>query len=607
MLKLQSSKQWIHQLSQVNDWVLLGLWMIIGGILRFTNLDAKPPWTDEFATMVFSLGNDFRSVPLNQVISLDTLLQPLRVNGDAGINEVVSLLLQEDNHPPLYFVLVHLWVKLFQTAGEYVDVEVMRSLPAFLGILSIPGVYFLGKIAFRSRLIGQISASLMAVSPFGIFLAQEARHYTLSILFVIASLLCLILTLRHLYQNSIIPLWLVFTWILVNSFGLSVHYFFVLTLISESIALAVLIYAKFKHNFSQLNKRNLIRVLVAILGTSTTGLIWILLVLPQGYGNNMITWIHPLSHILYAISPPFQLLAVWVPMLSLLPVESNSIPVVFFSGLILILFFIWLIPYSIRGVKKGLKLNQFRLSLLTLLTFIGGVIALFLLITYVIGVDLTRAARYSFTYFPAVIVLVGASLGILWNEIKQENQQLQEKETINPFILLRKLYDKLNCNGKLAFYAVWLMGFLGAVTVLINLGYQKYYRPEQFISVIKENSSQPVLIATTHKSLVQVGEMMGIGLELEKAGGNPPYPPRRGRQKAEGIFEQNISFLLINQARENDPNVPETLKKTVNNLSKPLEVWTVNFNAEIELNNCYFDTKKYPYIDGYGYKRYICN
>lgn len=148
MLKLQSSKQWVSQLSQVNDWVLLGLWMVIGGILRFTNLTAKPPWTDEFATMVFSLGNDFRSVPLNQVISLDTLLQPLRVNGDAGIGDVVSLLLQEDNHPPLYFVLVHLWVKLFPNLGEYVDVWVMRSLPAFLGVLSIPGVYFWVKLLF---------------------------------------------------------------------------------------------------------------------------------------------------------------------------------------------------------------------------------------------------------------------------------------------------------------------------------------------------------------------------------------------------------------------------------------------------------------------------
>ncbi len=599
MLKLESSKQWVSQLSQVNDGILLSVWVIIGGLLRFTNLAAKPPWTDEFATMVFSLGNDFRSVPLNQVISLDTLLQPLRVNGDAGISDVVSLLLQEDNHPPLYFVLVHLWVKLFQTAGEYVDVGIMRSLPAFLGILSIPGVYFLAKIAFRSRLVGQISASLMAVSPFGIFLAQEARHYTLSILFVIASLLCLILTLSHLYQRSIIPLWLVFTWILVNSLGLSVHYFFVLTLIAEACTLVILISTKFRYNLFQLNKRNLIRIFAIIVGTSTTGLVWMILVIPHGYGNNMITWIHPLSHILYAISPPFQLLAVWVPMISLLPVESDSIPIVIISGLILLLFFIWLIPYSIRGIKKGLQLNQFRFSLVILMTFISGVIALFLIITYVVGVDLTRAARYSFTYFPAVIVLVGASLGILWHEIKQENKKLPKKDTINPFILVRRLYYKLNCNGQLAFYAVWLMGFLGAVTVLINLGYQKYYRPEQLISVIQENSSQPVLLATTHKSLVQVGEMMGIGLELKKAEGR--------EQQNDNHQLENTSLLLIKQTKNDDPQATVKLKETVNNLSKPLEVWAVNFNAEIELNNCMVDTKQYPYIDGYGYKKYICN
>ncbi|MGK7938753.1 MAG: glycosyltransferase [Crocosphaera sp.] len=590
MLKLQSSKRWIHQLSQVNDGVLLGLWMILGGLLRFINLTAKPPWTDEFATMVFSLGNDFRSVSLNQIISLDTLLQPLRVNGDAGISDVVSLLLQEDNHPPLYFVLVHLWVHLFQNVGEYVDVSVMRSLPAFFGILSIPAIYFLGKIAFRSRLIGQISAALMAVSPFGIFLAQEARHYTLSILLVMASLLCLILTLRHLYNQSVIPLWLVFSWILINGLGLSVHYFFVLTLIAEAITLLVLVYAKFKNNLSSLIKRNLIRIVAIFLGTTVTGLIWIFLVIPQGYGNNMITWIHPLSHILYAISPPFQLLAVWVPMLSLLPVESDSIPIVILSGLILLLFFIWLIPYSIRGIKKGLKFNKFRLSLLILMTFITGVISLFLIITYVIGVDLTRAARYSFTYFPAVIVLVSSSLGILWHDIKPENQKLQQQKTINPIILLKKLYNKLNSNGQLAFYTVWLMGFLGAVTVMINLGYQKYYRPEQLISVIQQNSSQPVLIATTHKSLVQVGEMMGIGLELNKTN-----------------ELENVSFLLVNQTQENDPQVTKILKETVNNISKPVEVWTVNFNAEVELNNCKIDNKKYPYIDGYGYQRHLCN
>jgi uncharacterized membrane protein len=277
-------------------------------------------------------------------------------------------------------------------------------------------------------------------------------------------------------------------------------------------------------------------------------------------------------------------------MISLLPVESDSIPVVIVSGLILLLFFIWFVPYIKRGIKQGMQLNQFRLPLLILMTFIGGVISLFLFITYVIGQDLTRAARYSFTYFPAFMVVVGASLAILWTEIKPENTVLQQQKTLNPFILLRKLYDKLNSNGKLAFTAVWIMGLLGAITVTVNLGYQKYYRPEQFISVIQETASQPVLIATTHKSLVQTGEMMGIGLELQN--------------KSE---LENISFLLVHQEIENTPEATAKLQKIVESTPHPLEVWTVNFIAPIELNNCVLDNQNYPYIDGYGYKRYVCN
>ena len=197
MLKVKLYRQWINQLLYINNWILLVFWIIIGSILRFTNLSAKPPWTDEFATMVFSLGNDFRTVPLNQLISLNTLLQPLQFNTNVSISNIISLLLEEDNHPPLYFVFNHLWINLLFYLGiiKNIDIGIMRTLPAFLGVLSIPGIYFLSSISFRSRLAGQISAALMAVSPYGIYLAQEARHYTFAILFVIASLL---LSLIHI-------------------------------------------------------------------------------------------------------------------------------------------------------------------------------------------------------------------------------------------------------------------------------------------------------------------------------------------------------------------------------------------------------------------------
>ena len=84
--------------------------------------------------------------------------------------------------------------------------------------------------------------------------------------------------------------------------------------------------------------------------------------------------------------------------------------------------------------------------------------------------------------------------------------------------------------------------------------------------------------------------MMGIALELRHRNGL-----------------ENISFLLINQTENNDLQSTKNLQAIVNNLPKPLEIWAVNFNSAIELNYCNFDTKEYPYIDGYGYKKYSCN
>ena len=593
MLKRQLSQRWVDQLPRSTDWLLLGLWMTIGGILRFTQLTAKPPWTDEFATMVFSLGNDFTSVSLNQVISIDALLQPLKLNPDADIGDVVSLLLQEDNHPPLYFVLAHLWAKLFPSLGEYVDVWVMRSLSALLGILSIPAIYFLGKISFRSQRVGQISAALMAVSPYGIFLAQEARHYTLAILFVISSLTCLMISINALYNNVLLPLWLVFIWIFINGIGLSAHYFFGLTLLAEGITIIFFIYRNFykKKNESPFISRNLIRIAFVFLGAVSAGLTWMAIIIPQGYGNGMITWIHPVNHILYMISPPFQLLAVLVPMISLLPVESSSLAIVILSGLILLLFFIWFIPYIKKGFQEGLRHRDYYLPAKGLIGFILSAIALFLGITYVVGLDITRGARYSFVYFPAVIVLVAVSLAIFWNKSNLNNSIVKEKKQtkFNPTYWLQTIYIKLNNNGKLAVYTVWLMGLLGSITVLVNLGYQKYYLPDRLISVIKDTASSQVLIATTHRSLVQTGETMGIALELQ----------RRSEL-------QNTLFLLVHQEELESAEATENLKQVVSKISRPVEVWTVNFQAPIDLKQCIVDLQKFPQINGYDYQRYTC-
>jgi uncharacterized membrane protein len=170
-------------------------------------LAAKAPWSDEFATLVFSLGNSFNPVPLDRAIALDTLLMPLQPRPEAGIGDVIHNLMTESTHPPIYFILTHLWLQLFPTEGGFVSLWAARCESAILGIASIPAIFGLGWLAFRSRLVGQLAAAMMAVSPYGIYQAQEPRHYTLAILLIIASLCCLIIAARTIYRRTPLPVW----------------------------------------------------------------------------------------------------------------------------------------------------------------------------------------------------------------------------------------------------------------------------------------------------------------------------------------------------------------------------------------------------------------
>jgi len=81
-----------------------------------------------------------------------------------------------DNHPPLYSVLMLLWVSLFG------DSEVsIRTVPL---LCSVASVYWMGRVA--AFLIGPrgalMAAAVMALSGASIFYAQEARSYSFIIL-----------------------------------------------------------------------------------------------------------------------------------------------------------------------------------------------------------------------------------------------------------------------------------------------------------------------------------------------------------------------------------------------------------------------------------------
>ncbi|MDJ0734970.1 MAG: glycosyltransferase [Nostocaceae cyanobacterium] len=546
-------------------WLLL-LWFIFGLGLRLINLIGKPPWTDEFSTLVFSLGNSFLSVPLDQPIAVDVLLQPLQPQGNPGVQDVVTNLLKESNHPPLYFVLSHLWINLFPSPGGLVSLWGARSLAAIFGALSIPAIYALAWLTFRSRLVSHLATAIMAVSPYSIFLAQEARHYTLAILWVIASLACLIIAVRHIQNRTQLPISLTLSWIVINALGIATHYFFILTLCTEAIVLIFL--SLCSHLPISPPWR---RIYIVAISTCIAGAVWIPFFVNNTHGDKLTDWIQGSREGWAWISPIFQALAAWITMISLLPVESPELTVVIISGLIMLIFFIWVIPILLRGIKVRWKEPTTNLMTQVLTGIVVSAIALFFIFTYFLGIDLTRGARYNFVYFPAVIVLLGASLAICW--------QTPKTQTV-----------RWGINGKTAVIIIWLMGFISAITVTCNLGYQKYYRPDLFVQLIENRSTAPILIATTHKTHVHVGEMMGVAREFKEA--NSGFNPL---------------FVLAHQ--DQNPSTSTTsLKNTLQKLPKPLDLWLVNFYAPIPeiVNQCVADAQLLPAVNGYEYKLYHC-
>ncbi|MHC5599989.1 MAG: glycosyltransferase family 39 protein [Nostoc sp.] len=563
------------------------MWLIIGLSLRLANLTAKPPWTDEFSTLVFSLGNTFLGVPLDEAIAPDILLSPLQPNPAATIGDVVHNLLTQDNHPPLYFGLAYLWMKLFPSEGGLVSLFGARSLPAIIGAASIPCIYILAKVAFRSPLVGHLTAAMMAVSPYGVFLAQEARHYTLAVLWVIGSLTCLVIATRHIQNRTPLPIWIALLWVGINALGVATHYFFTLTLCSEAVVLIFLAWLQLQTSskFSLLFSPPWQRIYAVATGTIVASLIWLPIFLDNRNRGDLTEWIQGTRVGLDWFSPIFQALGTLIAMICLLPVESSQILVVIPSGVVMLTFFIWAVPILLRGIKIQLQHPKSGMMMQVFIGIVISAIALFFIFTYFLGIDLTRGARYNFVYFPAIVILLGASLAVCWHPPKELIGREPGKNGI-------KEIGRWGINGKKAVMLIWFMAFLSAVTVFSNLGYQKYYRPDLFVQLIQQISPVPVLIATTHKTYVHTGEMMGVAREIKLANSL-----------------QKPLFLLAHQDQE--PNASTiALENTLKKLPRPFDLWLVNFHAPVTeaVKICVIsDTKSLPRVNGYEYELYHCH
>ncbi|MEG3878065.1 glycosyltransferase family 39 protein, partial [Microcoleus sp. herbarium7] len=556
--------------------------------------------------------------PVARAIDLPTLLQPLQFRPDAGIADVLNHLLLESNHPPAYFMLAHWWMRLFGPSQDSL-VWIGRSLPALLGVISVPAIYFLGKFAFNSSLVGQCAAAMMAVSPYGIYLAQEARHYTLGILLVIASLFCLTLAAKKLQQRAPLPVWAALLWVVVNCLGIAVHYFFALTLCAEAIALIAVIWQQFNGKLPISSSQQpriwqskiLWRLLAVAIGTLAGGLVWLPVFLSNKYGSELTNWIVSGDRTFVDwISPIFQALAGWITVISLLPVESSNLAIVVASAIAMTVFFILVLPILFKALKTSLNAPDSRLGTVLFGGFVLGAILLFFSFAYGLGIDLTRGARYNFVYFPGVILLVGAALAVVINTPSAKSQWFNLRALLSVGAAPVGAGCANELSGKKAVVLILAMGVCSGITVNSNLGYRKYYKPDLLIPIIRELSKVPVLIATTQNTHVEIGELMGIGWEWQRSSATSNVQDVTDVRKKEEVkaFDSPL-FLLANRQRDAPEIAAWTLDKTLIQLQRPLDLWLVNFRAPVNLaaQKCQLETRDLPAVDGYQYQVYHCD
>lgn len=282
MLPKKFSFNWL----QVN-WlrVLIILIIIMGIFWRVSNLGRRFYWYDEVFTSLrisgYTTVEFVEYVSNSRVISLEELQKFQRPNSEkTALDTITSLAREEPQHPPFYFLIARFWLQYFGFS-----VPTIRSLSALISLLVFPCVYWLCCELFASPFTGWIAVAIIAVSPFHLLYAGEARQYSLWMLLSVVSSLALLRSLRLKNKTS----WAFYT--LTVILGLYTFPFFMLSVIGYG----VYVLGRDRYKFSPTFKAYLLSSLFGILAF-TPWIITLLKRLPERTHDPNTSWMfEPLS------------------------------------------------------------------------------------------------------------------------------------------------------------------------------------------------------------------------------------------------------------------------------------------------------------------------
>lgn len=511
-LKRQLSQRLNQRLNQFMGWHYVGLAavLLLGTVLRFWQLDTKPLWLDEIITAIFGLGHSQADLPLGVSFSVAQLKQIFTLSPGMSCAQIAQTVATESVHPPLFFCLLYRWMSWLKPDDAH-WIWALRSLSALMGVGAIASVYWLNRVAFSAR-AGLMSAAVMAVSPFAVYLSQEARQYTLPMLLISLALAGLVQMQQDLHPDRRLrpAVWL--GWVVVNTLGLYIHYFFALVLAAQLMALGGWMLGQRR----SLPGRRWAAVGLAIASIVLGYLPW-LTTLINHFSRPETNWLSSQEIDWESrIAPIYQAIAGWIVMVITLPIEDQSEQVALPAAALMLIFAVWLAWQTSRGLRQVWKEATQRPALVLLSGFVLAVLLQFFAIVYLLNKDITVVPRYNFVYYPGVCALLGIALIHLpvrknrriQSEKDSERDEAERESSASRFSLTPQ-FNKVQL-------AVLLVGILSSIFVTHNLAFHKAYYPSRIARDMYVEPETPLILVGTYTSIQEIALGLSFGLELSE-------------------------------------------------------------------------------------------
>lgn len=169
-----------------------------------------------------------------------------------------------DVHPPLYYFILRVWSYIFGSS-----LLSLRSLSILFGVLTVWAGYKFIWQAFKSKQLALLAAVLIAINPFQIQYALEARMYTLGTFLILLSSWLLTKALENRKKKT----W--FLYAIAVAASIYTHYYLIFSILAQGIYTLFYLIKNKEYKFSEKKDNQFVNLFFAILTVIILYIPWI--------------------------------------------------------------------------------------------------------------------------------------------------------------------------------------------------------------------------------------------------------------------------------------------------------------------------------------------